>query len=216
MSDILKIDVEPRDRAGKGASRAARREGFVPAVIYGGKEAPTNIKIERRVLEKLLNTGTFLTSVCEINDGSKAIRTFPRDVQFHPVSSVPLHVDFLRLQKGDSIQLEVPVNFLNEEKSPAIKSGAVLNVVRFSIEVSAPADNIPDSIDVDLAGLEIGASIHISEITLPEGVTPTIDDRDFTIATIVAPSAMKSDADETDEAPEAAEVESIKQSNDDD
>lgn len=222
MSDIIKLDVEPRERAGKGASRAARREGFVPAVIYGGKETPSNIKIERRVLEKLLNTGTFTTSVCEISDGGKKVRTFPRDVQFHPVTSVPMHVDFLRLVKGDSIILEVPVNFLNEEESPALKEGGVLNVVRFSIEVSAPVDAIPDSIDVDLAGLEMGASVHISEITLPEGVTPTITDRDFTIATIVAPSALKSAEDgedgegEDEGAPEASEVESIKQSNDGD
>lgn len=219
MSDILKIDVEPRERAGKGASRAARREGFIPAVVYGGKEAPTNIKIEGRVLEKLLNSGTFLTSVCEINDGKSKVRTFPRDVQFHPVTSRPLHVDFLRLVKGDSIELEVPVNFLNEDASPALKAGGVLNVVRFSIEVSAPVDAIPDSIDVDLAGLEIGDSVHISEITLPEGVKPTITDRDFTIATVVAPSSMKSAEDEAEEdegAPEAGEVESIKQSNDDD
>jgi large subunit ribosomal protein L25 len=218
MSDILKIDVEPRERAGKGASRAARREGFVPAVVYGGKEAPTNIKIERRVLEKLLNSGTFFTSVCEINDGKNKVRTFPRDVQFHPVSSVPLHVDFLRLVKGDSIELEVPVNFLNEEESPALKAGGVLNVVRFSIEVSAPVDAIPDAIDVDLAGLEIGDSVHISEITLPEGVKPTITDRDFTIATVVAPSSMKSADDEAEdeEAPEAGDVETTKQSNDGD
>lgn len=217
MSDILKIDVEPRERAGKGASRAARREGFVPAVIYGGKETPTNIKIERRILEKLLNTGTFFTSVCEISDGGNKVRTFPRDVQFHPVTSAPMHVDFLRLVKGDTIELEVPVNFMNEEDSPALKEGGVLNVVRFSIEVSAPVDAIPDSIDVDLAGLEIGASVHISEITLPEGVKPTITDRDFTIATIVAPSALKSSESEEEEdegAPEAGEVESIKQSND--
>lgn len=218
MSDIIKIDVEPRERAGKGASRAARRDGFVPAVVYGGKEAPTNIKIERRILEKLLNTGTFFTSVCEINDGKNKTRTFPRDVQFHPVSSVPLHVDFLRLVKGDSIELEVPVNFLNEEESPALKAGGVLNVVRFSIEVSAPVDAIPDAIDVDLAGLEIGDSVHISEITLPEGVSPTITDRDFTIATVVAPSSMKSADDEAeeDEAPEAGDVETTKQSNDGD
>jgi len=215
MSDIIKIDVEPRERAGKGASRAARREGFVPAVVYGGKEAPTNIKIERRVLEKLLNTGTFFTSVCEINDGSSKTRTFPRDVQFHPVNSMPLHVDFLRLTKGDTLVLEVPVNFLNEEESPALKQGGVLNVVRYSIEVNAPADAIPDSIDVDVSSLEMGDSVHISEVTVPQGVTPTITDRDFTIATVVAPSGLKSaEAEEDEDAPEAGEVEATKQSGD--
>ncbi|MEM6684122.1 MAG: 50S ribosomal protein L25/general stress protein Ctc, partial [Pseudomonadota bacterium] len=182
----------------------------------GGKEAPSNIKIERRVLEKLLNTGTFLTSVCEINDGKSKTRTFPRDVQFHPVTSVPLHVDFLRLTKGDTIVLEVPVNVLNEEESPALKQGGVLNVVRYNIEVNAPVDAIPDAIDVDLTGLEMGASVHISEVALPENVTPTITDRDFTIATVVAPSGLKSAEAEADgdDSPEAGDVEATKQSGD--
>ncbi|MEM7570102.1 MAG: 50S ribosomal protein L25/general stress protein Ctc [Pseudomonadota bacterium] len=216
MSDIIKLDVEPRERAGKGASRAARREGFVPAVIYGGKKEPENIKIERRVLEKLLNTGTFFTSVFDISAGKDTTRSFPRDVQFHPVTSVPMHVDFLRLEKGASIDVEVPVNFLNEEKSPALKAGGVLNVVRYAIEVSAPVDAIPDGIDIDLSGLEVGDSVHISEVTLPAGVTPTITDRDFTIATVVAPSAMKSAEDEEADAPAADEVEATAQSGDDD
>ncbi|MEO0411159.1 MAG: 50S ribosomal protein L25/general stress protein Ctc [Pseudomonadota bacterium] len=216
MSDIIKIDVEPRERAGKGASRAARREGYVPAVIYGGKKEPENIKIERRVLEKLLSSGTFFTSVFDISAGKDTTRSFPRDVQFHPVSSVPLHVDFLRLEKGASIDVEIPVNFLNEEQSPALKAGGVLNVVRYAIEVSAPVDAIPDSIDIDLAGLEVGDSVHISEVTLPAGVTPTITDRDFTIATVVAPSAMKSAEEEEEDAPAADEVEATAQSGEDD
>ncbi|MEM6834672.1 MAG: 50S ribosomal protein L25/general stress protein Ctc [Pseudomonadota bacterium] len=207
MSDIIKLDVEPRERAGKGASRAVRREGFVPAVIYGGKKEPENIKIERRMLEKLLNKGTFFTSVFDISAGKDVTRSFPRDVQFHPVSSVPLHVDFLRLEKGATIQVEVPVNFMNEDDSPALKSGGVLNVVRYAVEVVAPATSIPDSIDVDLTGLEMGDSVHISDVTLPEGVQPTITDRDFTIATVVAPSAMKSAEDSAEDEGEEAEGE---------
>lgn len=199
MSDMLTLAAQQRDRGGKGASRALRREGRVPAVIYGGKEAAHSIQIEEKALVKLLNTGFFLNSVVEIEVEGKKYRTLPRDVQFHPVNDRPLHVDFLRVTRDSLVVVNVPVSFQNEEASPGLKRGGVLNVVRHEVEVRCPADAIPDEIFVDVSGREVGDSIHISSVTLPEGVTPTIE-RDFTIATIAAPSALKSEEGAEEEA----------------
>ncbi|MDX2210484.1 MAG: 50S ribosomal protein L25/general stress protein Ctc [Sphingopyxis sp.] len=204
MSDQLTLTAETRERAGKGASRALRREGRVPAVIYGGKEEPLAIHVEEKLLMKQLMTGHFMNSVVEITVGGKALRTLPKDVAFHPVNDRPLHVDFLRLTKDSTVHVEVPVKFINEEASPGLKRGGVLNIVRHELELVCDANRIPDDIIIDVTGFDVGDSIHISHVTLPEGSTSAITDRDFTIATIVAPSALKSsDGDTTKD--EAAE-----------
>jgi large subunit ribosomal protein L25 len=194
MSDVLTLAAEARDRAGKGASRAVRREGRVPCVIYGNKEAALSIHVEEKLLTKMLHTGHFMNSVVEIAVDGKTHRTLPRDVQFHPVSDRPIHVDFLRVTGDSLITVNVPVRFENEAASPGLKRGGVLNVVRHEVEIKCPSNAIPDDIVVDVTGFEVGDSIHISVVKLPKGVT-TVIDRDFTIATIVAPSGMKSQED---------------------
>lgn len=193
MTQVLNIKAEPRDRAGKGVARAARRAGLVPAVIYGGNVAPEMITVDGKSLMKLLSKGTFMSSIVEVDLGGTVQRALPRDVQFHPVSDRPLHVDFLRLVAGSTVTVLVPVHFINEAASPGLKRGGVLNVVRHEVEVICPADAIPEELVVDLSGRDIHDSIHISHVTLPEGVTPAIRDRDFTVATLVAPSGMRSD-----------------------
>ena len=192
MSETLHLPAETRERAGKGASRALRREGRVPAVVYGGNEEPLAIHVEEKLLRKQLGTGHFLNSIVEIEVGGKIVRTLPKDVAFHPVNDRPLHADFLRLTKDSTVHVNVPVVFANEEASPGLKRGAVLNIVRHELELICPADKIPDDIAIDVTGLDIGASIHISHVKLPAGVKSAITDRDFTIATIVAPSGLRS------------------------
>jgi large subunit ribosomal protein L25 len=191
MSDALTLPAETRERAGKGASRVLRREGRVPAVIYGGKEQPLPIHVEAKELVRQLGTGHFMNSIVMIDVGGKTVRALPKDVAFHPVTDRPLHVDFLRLSKDSKIQVAVPVLFVNEEESPGLKRGGVLNVVRHELELVCESDKIPDDIQIDVTGLEIGDSIHISNVTLPDGSESAITDRDFTIATLVAPSALK-------------------------
>lgn len=191
MSETLTLSAETRDRAGKGASRALRREGRTPAVIYGGNEAPVAIHLEEKALNKALGTGHFFNSVVELTVDGQTLRTLPKDVAFHPVSDRPLHADFFRISKDSVVHVDVPVVFINEEKSPGLKKGGILNVVRHELEMICSPDAIPDDIIVDVSGYEVGDSIHISAVTLPAGVKPAID-RDFTIATIVAPSALKS------------------------
>lgn len=191
MSDQLTLAAEARDRAGKGASRALRREGRVPAVIYGGKEEPQSIHVEERALARLLDTGHFSNSIVMIEVGGKAVRTLPKDVAFHPVSDRPTHVDFLRLSKNAKVEVAVPVVFINEEASPGLKKGGVLNVVRHELDLVCEADKIPSEIEIDVTGKDVGDSLHISEVTLPAGSESAITDRDFTIATVVAPSALK-------------------------
>lgn len=188
MSETLTLSAEARDRAGKGASRAIRREGRTPAVIYGNKEEPQAISLSERELMKLLNTGHFMNSVVMIN----GTRTLPKDVQFHPVTDRPLHVDFLRIGEHSTVHVNVPVRFENEETSPGLKRGGVLNIVRHELELICDAAEIPDEIVIDLKGYDVGDSIHISGVTLPRGASSAITDRDFTIATVVAPSGMKS------------------------
>ena len=207
MSDQLTLSAEARERAGKGASRALRREGRVPAVIYGNKEDPQSIHVEEKALMKALHTGHFMNSVVMIDAGGKgAIRTLPKDVAFHPVTDRPLHVDFLRISEHAKITVAVPVHFDNEEASPGLKRGGVLNIVRHELELTCDAAEIPSEIRIDLTGLEVGDSIHISAVTLPKGVTSAIDDRDFTIATLVAPSALKSEEGDNEDAVATAEA----------
>lgn len=193
MSDLLHLPAETRERAGKGASRALRREGRVPAVIYGGNEEPLAIHVEEKLLVKQLGTGHFFNSIVEVEVGGKTVRTLPKDVAFHPVNDRPLHADFLRLSANSTVHVEVPVVFANEAASPGLKRGAVLNIVRHELELICEADKIPDEIAIDVTGLDVGASIHISHVTLPAGVKSAITDRDFTIATIVAPSGLRSE-----------------------
>jgi large subunit ribosomal protein L25 len=207
MSDALTLPAEARERAGKGASRELRRNGRVPAVIYGGKEEPTPIHVEAKELARQLGTGHFMNSIVMIDVGGKSVRAIPKDVAMHPVTDRPIHVDFLRLSKDSKIQVAVPVIFINEEDSPGLKKGGVLNVVRHELELVCESDKIPDDIQIDVTGLEVGDSIHISSVNLPDGSVSAITDRDFTIATIVAPSAMKSDAAEGDEAEAAPATE---------
>jgi len=204
MSDQLSIAAEPRERAGKGASRALRREGRVPAVIYGDKKEAQAIHVEARALNKLLGTGHFMNSLVEVDVDGVKTRTLPKDVAFDPVTDRPLHVDFFRLAKGAKVQVNIPVVFINEEASPGLKRGGVMNVVRHELDLMCDADHIPDQIEIDVTGLEIGDSIHISHITLPEGSESAITDRDFTIAGVTAPSALKSsdDASEDDDVEE--------------
>jgi len=200
MSDSMKLVAEARERAGKGASRAVRRTGRVPAVIYGDKQAAVTIHVPLKELTKALSSGHFMNSVVELDLGGAVHRTLPRDVQFHPVTDRPIHVDFLRLGANAVIAVDVPVHFTDEDKSPGMKRGGTLNVVRHEIELNCPSDAIPDRIEISLAGLDIGASVHISAVNLPTGVTPVITDRDFTIVSLVAPSALVSAEAAEDEA----------------
>jgi large subunit ribosomal protein L25 len=192
MSDQLTLSAEARDGVGKGASRHLRRQGRIPAVIYGNNEAPTGIHLEEKMLMKALMTGHFMNSIIMIEVGGQDVRTLPKDVQFHPVSERPLHADFLRIGEHSEVHVNVPVHFIDQDLSPAIKRGAVLNIVRHELELVCDAAVIPDEITVSLKGLEVGDSIHISAVTLPAGAKSAITDRDFTIATIIAPSGMKS------------------------
>jgi large subunit ribosomal protein L25 len=207
MSEQLTLSAETRERAGKGASRVLRREGRVPAVVYGNNEEPLSIHLEEKALVKALSTGHFMNSVVMIDAGGSPARTLPKDVQFHPVTDRPLHVDFLRISEHSKVQVAVPIRFVDEEGSKGLKRGGVLNSVRHELELVCDAAEIPEEIQISLAGLDIGDSIHISHVKLPAGSESAITDRDFTIATIVAPSVYKAtEGEEGAEAPEAGDV----------
>lgn len=205
MADINTLAGSVRAMAGKGPARAARRDGMVPAVIYGNKEEPVMISVARRPLEQALNVQGFFIRLIDVTVNGESHRVLPRDVQFHPVTDVPLHVDFLRFSADRRITVSVPVRFENEAESPGLKRGGVLNVVRYQIEVQCVADNIPQSFTVDLTGLDIGDSIHASMITLPDNVTFAITERDFTIATVAAPTVIAEEEAEEAEAVEGEE-----------
>ncbi len=205
MSDQLTLSADARERAGKGASRDLRRNGRVPAVIYGNKEAPQGVHVEEKALMKALMTGHFFNSVVMIETGGAKVRTLPKDVQFHPVTDRPLHADFLRIGEHSEVHVDVPVKFIDEALSPGMKRGAVLNVVRHELELVCDAAMIPDDIEISLAGLDVGDSVHISAVTLPAGAKSAITDRDFTIATLVAPSGLKSAEGDTSKAEGEAE-----------
>ena len=212
MSEQLTLSAETRERAGKGASRAMRREGRVPAVIYGQKQDPIAIHVEEKALAKALSGGHFMNTIVMIDVGGNQTRTLPKDVQFHPVTDRPMHVDFFRVGEHSTVTVAVPIRFTGEDESRGLKRGGVLNAVRHELELVCDAAEIPDEIEIDLAGTDIGDSIHISQVTLPKGTSSAITDRDFTIATIVAPSGVKAEAAEAaaaeagEEAPESAEV----------
>jgi large subunit ribosomal protein L25 len=193
---IVVLEAQARDRVGKGAARATRRAGQVPAVIYGGKQEPLAISLDPKVLARELSHAGFLSHLVEIKLDGVTHRTLPRDVQLHPVTDKALHVDFVRVGTDTRVHVNVPVVFDNQDKSPGLKRGGVLNIVRHDIELTCAADNIPERLHVDVGGYDIGESIHISSVTLPEGTATTID-RDFTIATIAPPTVK---GEETEEA----------------
>jgi large subunit ribosomal protein L25 len=199
MSDTLTLSAETRDRAGKGASRALRREGRVPAVVYGNKQEALSITLEEKALIKAMSTGHFMNTVVMIDGVGEAVRTLPKDVQFHPVTDRPLHVDFLRIGEHTTVHVNVPVVFTDEELSPGLKRGGVLNVVIHDLGLVVDAADIPSEVTISLKGLEVGTSIHLSQIALPAGAT-AVDEEDVTIATIVAPSALKSSEGEAETA----------------
>ena len=204
MSDALILPAEARERAGKGASRALRREGRVPAVIYGGKEEPLTIHVEEKELIKQLMTGHFMNSIVKIEIGGETVRTLPKDVALHPVTDRPTHADFFRLARDAKVEVSVPVIFVGEDNSPGLTKGGVLNVVRHELDLVCEADKIPSEIEVSVEGKDVGESIHISEVNLPKGSESAITDRDYTIATLVAPSALKKSEETSEEVEEVA------------
>lgn len=186
--ESYELKAEARERVGKGSSRELRRNGLIPAVIYGDKQAPISIALSTNEVTKRIHAGGFMTTVATIDVDGKKIKVLPKDYQLDPVRDFTMHVDFLRVSGNTLVNVEVPVHFVNEEKSD-IKVGGVLNIVRHTVEFHCPANDIPEFITVDLAGLKIGDNVHISNVKLPKNITPVIADRDFTIATIVAPAA---------------------------
>jgi len=195
MSEIYELKAEAREKVGKGSAREIRRNGKVPAVIYGEKQPPLAISLTYKDIYYKIHGGGFKTTVAIIDVDGQKIRVLPKDYQLDPVKDFPMHVDFLRIGEHSLVTVNVPVHFLNEDASPGIKRGGVLNIVRHDVELQVPADEIPDALEVDLKGLKIGDIIHISSVKLPKNVELTISDRDFTIATIAAPAVL-TDAEE--------------------
>ena len=184
MAELTELTAIAREKTGKSANRALRTQKMVPGVIYGGGQQPANVALEYKTVFHQYTSGHFLSTVYMLDVDGKKERVIPRDVQVDPVRDFPIHVDFLRVSQSTRIDVAVPVQFLNEDASPGLKRGGMLNIVRHEIELSCPADAIPERITVDLSGLNIGDSIHISSVKLAPGITPAIADRDFTIATI--------------------------------
>ena len=188
MSNLKAIK---REISSSGSNNKLRSEGLIPAILYGGKEANKNISIEKKDIKNLIHSDTFLSKVLELDIDGKKERVIPRDIAFNFVSEEPIHIDFMRIVSGKKIILEIPVKFINHPDSPGLKRGGVLNIVRRKVELRCPAENIPDEIIIDLSGTDIGTSIKISSVKLPENVIPTITDRDFVIATVASPTVMK-------------------------
>ena len=206
MANVIEMKAERREKGGKGAARRLRKAGRVPGVIYGGGKAPEMIHVNFVDLLKQVNTGTFESTLVDLDVDGEKVRTIPRDVQLDPVKDFPIHVDFLRVGKGTRIAVEVPVEYINEEQAPGLKRGGALNVVRHEVELYVDAENIPEKIVADLTGLEIGDVLHISDVQLPEGAEPVIQDRDFTLATITGRAADTAEAEgEEAESEEAGE-----------
>jgi large subunit ribosomal protein L25 len=205
MAEMTSLAAQMREGAGKGVARALRRAGRVPAVIYGEGKPQQMISVEARALRREVGHARFFSTLYALRMDGEDVQVLPREVQLHPVSDDPLHADFVRVSRGSTIEVEVRVSFINEDVSPGLKRGGVLNIVRREVELRCPADAIPEELVVDLKPFDIGDSVHISHIVLPEGVRPTITDRDFTIATISAPTVVREEAAEAAEA--AAEAE---------
>jgi large subunit ribosomal protein L25 len=191
MSEVVSLSAETRDRAGKGGARATRRDGLVPAVIYGNKKAPISIAINPRVLWVQMNTPGLRSRLFDITVDGAVERVLCRDIQKHKVSGQPLHVDFLRVSGDAKVHVKVAVHFINQDKSPGLKKGGVLNIVAHELEITAPGDSIPSELVIDLSGLEIGTSIHLSDLPLPKGVAVVTHEKDATIATIAAPTVAQ-------------------------
>ena len=204
MTDATVLPAKSRPATGTGAARAARREGTIPAVVYGGKEGPAHIAVNARELTLNYLKGRFLSTIFVLDVDGKKQRVIPRELQLHPVTDVPVHADFMRLVEGARIKLYIPVHFKNQDESPGIKKGGVLNIVRHEVEFYCPADKIPQFIDADLKGFDIGDSLHISAIKLPDGIKPVISTRDFTVATIAPPTTYQEAAATTAAATDAA------------
>lgn len=196
MSDFAVLPAEQRDRAGKGAARATRREGLVPGVIYGDKKDPVLFKMDPRILVRAFHEAGFMSTQFMVSIDGEEHRVLPRDVQFHPVNDQPIHIDFLRVTDRTRVRVFVPVEFINEEQSEGLTRGGVLNVVRHEVELMCTVAAIPESLVIDLAGMDIGDSAKISDVDLPDGVKPTIADRDFTIATVAAPTVITAEEEE--------------------
>ena len=214
MSELTTISATKRERSGKGATRAVRRAGLVPAVIYGSKKSPESINMESREVTRIVHQPGIFSRLLEIDVKGSKSTVLTRDIQFHPVTDVIMHMDFLRVSQSAQVTVSVPVEFINEDKCPGIRVGGVLNVVRHEIELECPATAIPDTLTFDLEGVAIGDSIHISAIELPENVVPTITDRDFTVATLASPGGGVKNEDEEEDG-EAAEGETGEESQED-
>jgi large subunit ribosomal protein L25 len=191
MAQVQELKVETRVGTGKGPAYQARQKGLIPAVVYGGKGDPENVSIDGHTLFLKVGAGHFLTTLLTLDIAGKKTRVIPRDVQLDPVTDFPVHVDFLRLEEGATVRLDIPVRFKGQEASPGLKKGGVLNIVRHEIGLICPAETIPNTIDVDVSALDINESIHIDTLTLPEGVRPVIRGRNFTICSIVAPTSVR-------------------------
>lgn len=198
MRATLELKVEPRSQTGKGPAHQARKSGVIPGVIYGGEGAPETVQVDERTLTRMYSAGAFLQTLVMLESAGKKTRVIPRAVQLDPVTDRPLHVDFLRLVPGGTVSLDIPVHFRGQENSPGIKRGGVLNIVRHEVAMRCPVESIPEYIEGDLSDLDIGDSLHISAFTLPQGVSPLIRERDFTVATIAPPTTY------TEETPVAA------------
>jgi large subunit ribosomal protein L25 len=199
------INAETRELTGKGPARRMRAEGRMPAIIYGGKGEPVGVSMSIRDLNKELRRSGFFTRLYDLKVNDETMRVLPRDVQLHPVTDVPMHADFLRFVKGAKIAVFVAVRFEGQEECEGLKRGGVINVVRHEIELICPVESIPEGLVADIASMNIGDSVHISDIELPEGVTPTITDRDFTVATIAAPTVHVEEVEEEGEEGEEGE-----------
>lgn len=199
MRDSYELAGTRRERVGKGAARALRREAKLPAVIYGDKKDPISLALPYKEASLLIHGGGFMTTVGTINIDGEKHQVIARDYQLDPVRDFPMHIDFLRVSKGATLTVNIPVHFENEETCPGLKAGGVLNIVRHEVELNCPANAIPGSLVLDLVSAELGDTLNISDIDLPDGAVPTITDRDFTIATIASPAGLKSEEDEAEE-----------------
>ena len=215
MSDTYVLEGQLRERVGKGAARELRRNKMVPAVIYGDKKDPVSLALPYKELSMQLHGGGFMTTIGTIKIGSDEHKVLAKDYQLEPVRDFIEHVDFLRVSKNTVVTVEIPVTFINEEECPGLKIGGILNIVRHTVEVNCPADSIPDGFTIDLLPFEMGDSINISSVTLPEDVEPTITDRDFTVATIASPGGSQDEEEDEEGAPEAPETEIIGEKADD-
>ena len=198
---INNLKATKRDSKTTSDLNVLRTKGFIPAVLYGGKNPNLNISVEEKLVKDIINSESFLSTIIDLNIDGKTEKVIPRDIAYHVISDRPIHIDFMRVAKGSKIILQIPVIFKNNKDCPGLKSGGVLNIVRRKVELSCDAENIPENIEVDLANLEIGASIKISSVKLPQNAIPTITDRDFVVATVAAPTIVKEPEKPAEETP---------------